>query len=298
MLGRAGYFFERAWANMRQNLFATLVTTGTVALSLLILSLLLLVFVNLEGIADGWSGRVQVSVFFPAELGPQELASLKAAILKIPATRAVEYVSQDEALRRFRERMVGQESLLEGVTSEVLPSSLEITLNRSARTIEGTDAYVAALRRIPGIGEVQYGEEWVRRFNTFLIFMRLLAAVVGGFLLLAVSFIVGNTIKLTIYARREELELLSLVGATRFFIKAPFLLEGILQGAVGAILAVTALFGCWLAFFHNAENFLALNPTTAGLCFLPPGHVVAVIAIGAFLGLVGSLAALKRFVPA
>jgi cell division transport system permease protein len=298
MLGRAGYFFERAWANMRQNLFATLVTTGTVALSLLILSLLLLVFVNLEGIADGWSGRVQVSVFFPAELGPQELASLKGAILKIPATRAVEYVSQDEALRRFRERMVGQESLLEGVTSEVLPSSLEITLNRSARTIEGTDAYVAALRRIPGIGEVQYGEEWVRRFNTFLIFMRLLAAVVGGFLLLAVSFIVGNTIKLTIYARREELELLSLVGATRFFIKAPFLLEGILQGAVGAILAVTALFGCWLAFFHNAENFLALNPTTAGLCFLPPGHVVAVIAIGAFLGLVGSLAALKRFVPA
>jgi cell division transport system permease protein len=298
MLGRAGYFFERAWANMRQNLFATLVTTGTVALSLLILSLLLLVFVNLEGIADGWSGRVQVSVFFPAELGPQELASLKGAILKIPATKAVEYVSQDEALRRFRERMVGQESLLEGVTSEVLPSSLEITLNRSARTIEGTDAYVAALRRIPGIGEVQYGEEWVRRFNTFLIFMRLLAAVVGGFLLLAVSFIVGNTIKLTIYARREELELLSLVGATRFFIKAPFLLEGILQGAVGAILAVTALFGCWLAFFHNAENFLALNPTTAGLCFLPPGHVVAVIAIGAFLGLVGSLAALKRFVPA
>jgi cell division transport system permease protein len=295
VMGRLSYFLVRALTNMRQNLFASLVTTATIALALLIVSLLLLVFVNLEEVAAGWSDRVQVTAYFPDELAPDDISRLKRAIEAIPGTAAVHYVSRDEALTRFRERLKGQESLLEGVSAEVLPTSLEISLKRSTRTMEGTDAYVAALRRVPGIDEVQYGEEWLHRFTTFLTFMRLLAAVIGCFLLLAVTFIVSNTIKLTVYGRRDELELLSLVGATRFFIKAPFLLEGLIQGAAGAILSLVVLFGSWLAFFYNAENFLAISPTVAGLTFLPLTHVAAILAGGALLGLVGSMAALKRF---
>jgi cell division transport system permease protein len=223
------------------------------------------------------------------------LSRLTGAIESISGTASVRYVSREEALKRFRERLRGQESLLEGVSAEVLPASLEISLKRSIRTADGTDAYVTSLRRIPGISEVQYGEEWLQRFSTFLTFMRLLAAVIGCFLLLAVTFIVSNTIKLTVYSRRDELELLSLVGATRFFIKAPFFLEGFIQGAAGAVTALLLLFGSWLAFFYNAENFLAVSPAAAGLTFLPLTHVVAIVAGGALLGLAGSMAALKRF---
>ena len=296
LLGRFRYFFARAFANMRQNVFLSLVTTGTITLALLIVSLLLLVFVNIEGVAEGWSSRVQVTAYFQQELPPQDVTRLKSAVQALPGTSSVRYISRDEALVRFRERLKGQESLLEGVTPDVLPSSLEISLKKASRTTEGTEAFVQALKRVPGISEVQYGEEWVRRFNSFLMFLRLLGAVLGAFLLLTVTFIVSNTIKLTIFARKDELEVLSLVGATRFFIKAPFLIEGLVQGTAGALISVALLFGSYLALLNNAGNFLAFDPAAAGLVFLPPVYLAAIIAGGALLGFLGSLSALKRFI--
>jgi cell division transport system permease protein len=158
------------------------------------------------------------------------------------------------------------------------------------------EAYVASLKRIPGIVDVQYGEEWVRRFTTFMNFMRLVGALLGGFLLLAVVFIVSNTIKLTIYSRKDELEILGLVGATRFFIKAPYVIEGMLQGAASGFLAILILFALYLAFLHNAGNFLSFNPAAGGLSFLPPSYVVGIFCGGVVLGFLGSITSLRRFV--
>jgi cell division transport system permease protein len=294
--GRLAYFFSRALTNIRQNVFVNVVTIGTITLALLIVSLFLLVFVNLENAAESWSEKVQVTVYFDQELTQQEQASFRSQIAAIPGTARVGYVSRDEALKRFKSRLRGQETLLEGVRSEVLPTSLEITLKRSNRETRDVEAYVASLKRIAGISEVQYGEEWVRRFNTFLNFMRLLGALLGGFLVVAVLFIVSNTIKLTIYARRDELEVMSLVGATRFFIKAPFLIEGVLQGGAGALLAMGLLLGLYEGFLHNAGGFLTFNPVTAGLAFLPVEYVCGIILAGVVLGFLGSLSSLKRFI--
>jgi len=295
-LGRLGYFMSRAVINIRQNVFVNVVTIGTITLALLIVSLFLLVFVNLENAAENWSERVQVTVYFDHELTPQELAGFRAKINAVPGTARINYVSRDEALKRFKGRLRGQESLLEGVRSEVLPTSLEIALKQSYRETREVEGYVAGLKRIAGISEVQYGEEWVRRFNTFLNFMRLLGALLGGFLVIAVLFIVSNTIKLTIYARRDELEVMSLVGATRFFIKAPFLIEGIVQGAAGSLLAMGLLLALYEGFLHNAGSFLTFNPTTAGLAFLPLEYIVGIILSGVVLGFIGSISSLKRFI--
>jgi cell division transport system permease protein len=190
----------------------------------------------------------------------------------------------------------GQETLLEGVRPEVLPTSFEIGLKRSSRETQAVESYVTALKRIPGISEVQYGEEWVRRFNTFLNFMRMLGALLGSFLVVAVLFIVSNTIKLTIYARRDELEVMSLVGATRFFIKAPFLVEGIMQGAAGSLISIGLLLGLYEGFLHNAGSFLTFNPTTSGLAFLPLEYVGGILLAGIVLGFIGSFTSLKRFI--
>ena len=294
--GRLGYFFSRALTNIRQNVFVNVVTIGTITLALLIVSLFLLVFVNLENAANNWSERVQVTVYFDHELTQQEQSAFRGSISAIPGTSRVNYVSRDEALKRFKARLRGQETLLEGVRSEVLPTSLEITLKQNYRETRGVEAYVTTLKRIAGITEVQYGEEWVRRFNTFLNFMRLLGALLGGFLVIAVLFIISNTIKLTIYARRDELEVMSLVGATRFFIKAPFLIEGIIQGGTGALLAMGLLLGLYEGFLHNAGSFLTFNPTTAGMAFLPLEYVGGIILAGVVLGFIGSLSSLKRFI--
>ena len=294
--GRTGYYVSRAVANIRQNIFVNVVTITTITLALLIVSLFLLVFVNLEGAAENWSERVQVTVYFDKELTAPEQSALRAKILTLPGASHANYVSRDEALKRFKSRLRGQETILEGVRPEVLPTSFEIALKRANRDTQGVESFVTALKRIPGINEVQYGEEWVRRFNSFLNFMRLLGGLLGGFLVIAVIFIVSNTIKLTIYARRDELDVMSLVGATRFFIKAPFLIEGVMQGLAGSLIALVMLYGLYEGFLHNAGSFLAFNPVSSGLGFLPMEYIGGLILAGALLGFVGSLTSLKRFI--
>lgn len=294
--GRLGYFLSRSLANIRQNVFVNAVTVGTITLALLIVALFMLVFVNLESAADTWSERVQVTAYFDRELSAQDQAVLRGRIQAIGGASRVNYVSREEALKRFRNRLRGQETLLEGVAPEILPTSFEISLKRSHRDSAGIETFVSRLKQVPGIGEVQYGEEWVKRFNTFLNFVRLLGLLLGGFLVVAVIFIVSNTIKLTIYARRDELEVMALVGATRMFIKAPFLIEGILQGAAGALLSMLLLFGLYELFLNNAVNFLSFDPAAAGLSFLPPEYCGGLILAGILLGFLGSLTSLKRFI--
>ncbi|TSK05272.1 MAG: ABC transporter permease [Geobacter sp.] len=294
--GRFSYFSSRAVANLRQNVFVSAVTVGTIALALLIASLFLLVYVNLDGMAQGWSDKVQVTAYFDQEPAPLVVAALKGRVQALPGTAKVIFVGQAEAEKRLRSRLKGQESLLEGITQEVLPASLEIRLDREHRDNESVAAYVRKLKQIQGINEVQYGEEWVQRFNSFMNLFRLMGGLLGAFLTITVLFIVSNTIKLTIYARKDELELLGLVGATRFFIKAPFLIEGVLQGAAGAVISLLALLACYYTFLKNAGDFLGINPASAGLSFLPATHLAGVVAGGILLGFIGSATSLKRFI--
>ena len=294
--GRAGFFLSRAVTNIRQNVFVNVVTIGTITLALLIVSLFMLIFVNLESAAENWSERVQVTVYFDKELTAQDQSVFRQKISALSGVSRVSYVTRDEALKRFKSRLRGQETLLEGVRPEILPTSFEIALKRSFRDTASVENFVITLKRIPGITEVQYGEEWVRRFNSFLNFIRLLGVLLGGFLVIAVIFIVSNTIKLTIYSRRDELEVMALVGATRFFIKAPFLLEGLIQGTVGSVLSVVLLFGLYEGFLHNAGSFLTFNPATSGLSFLPLEYIGGLLLAGAVLGFIGSLTSLKRFI--
>lgn len=294
--GRLSYFSTRAVANLRQNVFVSAVTVGTIALALLIASLFLLVYVNLDGMAQGWSDKVQVTAYFDQEPAPLVVAALKGRVQALPGTSKVIFVSQAEAEKRLRGRLKGQESLLEGISPEVLPASLEIRLDRDHRDNESVAAYVRKLKQIQGISEVQYGEEWVQRFNSFMNLFRLMGGLLGAFLTITVLFIVSNTIKLTIYARKDELELLGLVGATRFFIKAPFLIEGVLQGAAGAVISLLALLACYYTFLKNAGDFLGINPASAGLSFLPATHLAGIVAGGVLLGFIGSATSLKRFI--
>jgi len=294
--GRAGFFLARALTNIRQNVFVNVVTVGTITLALLIVALFLLVFVNLESAVENWSERVQVTVYFDKELLPQEQTAFREKITALSGVSRIAYVSRDEAFKRFKGRLRGQETLLEGVRSEIMPTSFEIALKSAYRETASVESFVTKLKQIPGISEVQYGEEWVRRFNSFLNFMRLLGALLGGFLVIAVIFIVSNTIKLTIYSRRDELEVMSLVGATRLFITAPFLLEGLIQGLAGSLLSLALLYGVYEGFLHNAGSFITFNPAASGLSFLPLEYLSGLLLGGALLGFIGSLTSLKRFI--
>lgn len=294
--GRLGYFTRKAIANLRNNRLVTLITICTITLALLIISLFMLFYVNMEGTIDQWSSKVAVTVYFDTEPLPQELSLLKSRITALSGTEAVKYVSRGEALEIFRSRLKGQESLLEGVSEDILPSSFEITLKKEFRSTDSINQYVNRLKQVQGIGEVQYGEEWVNKLLTFFQFVRILGLMIATFLILTVLFIVSNTIKLTVLARQDELEILALVGATPFFIKAPFLIEGMLQGSVGALLAVGLLTAGYYSMLANAANFLSFNPADAGLIFLPLPYIALLIAGGVLLGFIGSLVSLKKLI--
>ncbi len=290
------FFLTRAFINIRQHAFVNVVTMGTIALAMFIASLFLLVFVNLESAMDNWSERVQITVYFDRELAPPEQSQLQQRITAIAGVSRATYVSRAEALVRFKSRLKGQGTLLEGVRADVLPTSFEINLKQQYRETGSVEAVVTRLKAIPGITEVQFGEEWVKRFNLFLDFMRFLGSLLGAFLIIAVIFIVSNTIKLTIYSRRDELDVMALVGATRFFIKAPFLLEGIIQGVVGTGSALLLLFGLYEGFMYNAGDYIPFNPLSSGLMFIPYEYCAALLGAGALLGFIGSLTSLKRFI--
>jgi cell division transport system permease protein len=294
--GRLRYFLERAFLNIRQNVLVNVLTVATISLAFLILSLFLLLYVNLERVTESWSDRVQIAAYFDRELAPGEVSALTGKIRAIEGTAGVTYISRQEALKRFSGRLKGQESLLIGVNSEILPSSLEIRLKRDSRDSDSIASYVSRLKKIPEITEVQYGEEWVQRFTDFMNLIRFTGVLVGGFLVLAVVFIVANTIKLTIFSRKDELELMGLVGATRWFIKAPFLIEGVLQGVLGVSVAILVLSGVYMVFLHNADIFFSFHTMVSGLLFLPISYLAALLLGGAALGFVGSLASLKRFI--
>jgi cell division transport system permease protein len=296
ILGRFTYFVERAIINIRQNCFLNIVTIATIALAFLLLSLFLLVFVNLERVADSWSERVQVSVYFDRELSSTEITASTKMILAIPGVTRVHYVSKDEAFKRFSSRLRGQENFLDGVAAEILPSSFELALDKGNRDSDSLTLIAARLKQIQGFNEIQYGEEWVQRFTDFMFLVKFAGLLLAGFIVTAVVFIVANTIKLTIYSRKDELEIMGLVGATRMFIKGPFLIEGVIQGVLGSTLAVGILSGVYFAFLRKADVFFSFSTVKTGMLFLPIEYILYLLLAGALLGFLGSLASLKRFV--
>lgn len=288
------YFLRRALLNIRQNPVISSVTMLTIFLALLIVGVFLLIGVNLENVSLRWSEKIQVVVYFPPDSNPQARAEIRARISRLPQVQRVVEVTSAEAMSRFRERLKGQESLLEGVSPDILPPSLEISLKRAYRSPEELARFVSQLRQIPGTAEIQYGEEWVKRFTAFVAMVRAVGMLVAAFLFVTVVFIVSNTIRLTIFARRDELEILSLVGATRAFIRLPFLIEGVIQGAVGGVAAVLFLSAIYLLRFGADTPFLP-RALVDGMVFLSPLQLLLLCAGGVFLGLVGSLTALRRF---
>lgn len=296
VFGRLQYFIERAAINIRQNSFLNIVTIATITLAFLLVSLFLLVFVNLERVADTWSERVQISVYFERELSPPEIDAIGRKIKAIPGIARIGYVSKKDALQRFSERLKGQELFLDGVAAEILPSSFDVTLERSSRESDALDLVVSRLKQIPEVTDIQFGEEWVQRFSDFMFLMKFAGLLLTGFIVIAIVFIIANTIKLTIYSRKDELELMALVGATRMFIKGPFLIEGVFQGVVGAGIALIILSGVYFGFLQNVDMLFSFSTVKAGMLFLSPVHMLLIIAAGAVLGFLGSLASLKRFV--
>lgn len=293
-LARPLYFLRTTWSGLR----ATPVTSGvaitTIALCLLLVGSFALLVANMERILDRFGEEFRVSAYLEDDLDAAALAQLRERVAAAPGVERVDLVTKEAALERFRASHIGRAALLEGFEENPLPASLELVLAPDHRTAEALERLAQAVDGLPGIAEFGYGADWVAGYHSAVALVRGVAMAIGAVLVLATLLIVTNTIRLAVYARRDEVAILRLVGGSRTFIAIPYLLEGAAQGLLGGLAGLALLF----ALFHLAlpifSGSLELLLGYVSPIFLEPRACGGLVAVGAGLGVLGSAAALGQ----
>ncbi len=295
---RLQYILQDALLNIRRSGWSGLASIGTIAFSFVIVGIFLIIIRNLGALVSEWQEQFQVTVFLEDGITPEQLTLLKKRIQSERAVKSMTYTSKEEALQSFKRELKGQESLLEGLGENPIPASLQLRIHDAYQTPEALRQFTASLSRLEGVEDVLYGQEWVDRLSAAVRMLRLLGMSVGLALGMASLLIVSNTIRLAVYARAEEIEIMRLVGATKLHIRAPFLLEGMIQGGLGAAVALLLLFGAYRGTLWQ----LQLTPGEIfGMgvgSFLDPHWAVAMLVVGAGVGAFGSLISVGRFLRA
>jgi cell division transport system permease protein len=292
-LGLFSYLFRQAARNMTQNRLVHALCMGTMVISMLILGGFCLVFVNVSAWIQGWDETWSMSIYLRDDVSDDQREALASYLNHLPSAEIKRYISKDAALREFKRILGPQARLLDGLETNPLPASFEVTFKKEAT--KSKDFYLVKneIARMAGVEEVQYSEEWLGRFESFIHMARVLGLVVGGLLCVGVLFIISNTIKLTIYSRREEIEVMKMVGATDWFIRMPFLVEGLLQGMVSGALSIAILFLFYYGLTIEKAQWFGF--AGLGVNFLPLGYTFYIVILCMMLGLFGSFVAIGRF---
>jgi cell division transport system permease protein len=294
MISRFGYFLRRALRNMRHSPVLSAAAMGTVAVALALLTFFAIAVLNVQRLTAVWTADLAIVAYFEQIPDPASLNRWLSEVRAYPEVATAVYVSREEAFQRFRERLKNDADLLDGLGAEILPASLEVRLKPERR--QETAAVAERLSRNRAFGEVHFAREWLERFEAFLLLLQTLGAALGGFLALAALVIVANTIKLTLYARKDELEAMTMVGATALFIKLPYLIEGAMQGLVGGVLALLVSYSAYRFVLRESLGSLLLLTGIDTIHFLTLPWQGLVVAAGMLIGLMGSLLALRKFV--
>jgi cell division transport system permease protein len=261
-------------------------------MAMLILGFFLLVFLNLQGTVNAMSDRLEVSVYLRDGLTELERAYLLTSLRAELGVKKVTYLSKAQALEVFKKELKGQEALLEGLGENPLPDSYEVGIDREYGDAAHLEAMAKKFSRLPGVEDVSYGKQGAETLAGLFKLVLYGGIAVSVLLGVTVVFIISNSVRLALYSRGQEIELMQWIGATKGFIQGPFLIEGMLIGMLGTSLAVGILAGLYYSLPPEAVAFLS-GPN--GLDFLPPPVVAYLIFGGGLLGLTGGLVSAGRF---
>jgi len=287
------YFLKQALGNIRKNLSVHFLSLGTIVASLLILGVFLLLFGNLNNWLQRWGTALSMSIYLKDGLGEHGREEIDSFIKGLPGAEIKRFISKKEAMEDLRAAMGEHGEFLDSLGNNPLPASYEVVFDTHVTRRIDPEGVKRKLESLNGVEEVEYSREWQKKLGGLLEIVGLIGFVIGGLLCLCVVFIVTNTIKLTIYSRMDEIEILKLVGATDWFVKVPFLLEGVFQGIAGGALAVLALYLGYIIFPWGNISLLGL--AHLDFTFLSPGYLILILGLGALLGLMGSFIAIGRF---
>lgn len=287
------HILRRALRSIWENLYLNAVAAGVIAASLLLLGVYVSTLLNLNSIVDTWNKDTHISAYFDSDLSDQEKLSMRDQIFAMPQTEDVRYVSQTDARDWLTQRVEGIEDTLEELGDDALPASLEITLHQNSSTAGEIEKFAQELRE-QGFNELDYGVEWVEKFNAFLQLLQMLGVLLGGLILISATFLVTNTVHLVVYNRRHEMDIAKLVGASNIFIILPFLFEGVVQGLVGSLTAITGLWIIHQTLAIRLQEALLLE-IAGELHFLNTQQLLLLSIVGIALGFLAAFIASTRF---
>ncbi len=287
------YFAREAALNLFRGWKVSLVAVLTIAVSLSLSGVFLLVGGNLRQMAERWQGESKVVVYLEPAAGAEAGARLQRQLEEAPWTLGVELISAAAAEERFRETFPSMADLLTGWGGEPLPASLEIGLDWSAlERREELERWLQELASDPAVSMVDDDRDWLGKLRAVVLVIDALGMVLGAVLLVAAIFTISSVIRLTAYLYRDEIAVMRLVGATEFFIRGPFYLEGVFQGLAGGALAVAALLGVHVFLIRNGSDSLLMSFLAPR--FLGPGTLLALVGLGGLAGLIGAVSSLRK----
>jgi cell division transport system permease protein len=281
---------RRALAAMARGPYVALVGTATIFVAVFATGLFAGALGGAERLLQRWAGEVEISVYLAP--GSDLEAAARAARALAPG-RPVEAVPASTALRRLQETLGEEARVLAGVGPGALPDAVEV--RAPGISLEAARALAASLRSgVPGASDVDYGNAWLEALERLVRRAKLVAAVLFAALAVATAVLVSNTLRLAVFSRRDEIEIMKLVGATDAFVAAPFLIEGLLQGLLGAMAAAGALLALHAAVLPRLGAAVALADGLRVGDTLPPSLLAALVLGGGAIGLLGSALSVAR----
>lgn len=290
-LSTSEYFIKEVYTSFKRNIWMTLASIFTVVLSLFILGFFSIVILNLNKMADTLESQVQISVYLKDDLSQEEIDETKETLSKIEGLQDIKFTTREEAMENFKERLGDQQFLLDALDdTNPLPDSFSLTVTSSEQVKTIADTAAA----LDSVESASYSQDIINHLFNLTHLIRLIGVALIILLTGAAIFIISNTIRLTVFARRKEIAIMKYVGATDWFIRWPFLLEGICLGFIGGGLATIFLYIVYNQVtqeIYEAMAFFPLIPQHPFIDYIS----LAILVAGIIIGALGSTISLKRF---
>jgi cell division transport system permease protein len=285
------YSFAEALVSLKRGRQSGLLSTGTIALALFVLGGFLIVTANLERLSAEWSSTAEMSVYLEDAITDEQRRGIESALTASDIVASREYVSKDAAVTRFKDTFKDVAESIDTLGANPLPASYEVRLKAGSAAEAGIDDLGAKLRAAAGVADVRYDRQWLSRLMSAIAVIRGVGLILAALLTFAAALTVASVVRLALHARRDEIEIMQLVGAPPAYIRGPFVMEGTIQGGLGALVAVVALA---VAFFALRGQFLvplAAAVNLSSITFLPVELAVLLVVGGMAVGCVGGLVA-------
>jgi cell division transport system permease protein len=285
--------FSQTGRNFRKTWPTQLFTFLAVSLSILIFSFFFLIYLNITKAGQSLGSELRLTLYFEDELVEPLQEQLRYRINDFSPVEKIVYVGREEALARLSHLLGDEKDILDGLDSSFLPASLEIYPQRNLQSLSRIKTFADYLATLPGVQKVQYGQEWLQRLAVMSSLIHIIILLSGSLVILTTIFMISQTIRLTMVARKDELEILCLLGADRSYIQGPLILEGFLQGLLGSGLGVFLLYLLFEWATAQLDGFGLLGEGYE-IWFFPPLVLTGIVVAAVVLCLAGCLLSTRK----